>query len=77
VLEAIKDKNDLMTKLNHYLGPVIKHAYPAGHSPTQMLGKFLVDLALGDGAPIAGNDVLSEGRIIPNRAVRRIALGEK
>jgi len=54
VLEAIKDKNDLMTKLNHYLGPVIKHAYPAGHSPTQMLGKFLVDLALGDGAPIAG-----------------------
>ncbi|KAF2434834.1 hypothetical protein EJ08DRAFT_724149 [Tothia fuscella] len=52
--------------------PAIRACWANGLSPTAELGKFLVDLAMSDGLPLEGSDI-EDGRIIPNKAVRRLA----
>ncbi|KAF2474476.1 uncharacterized protein BDR25DRAFT_214112 [Lindgomyces ingoldianus] len=42
-------------------------------TPTQPLGKILTQLAMSKGAPLKGTDILAEGRIVPNVAIRRMA----
>ncbi|GFF87349.1 hypothetical protein IFM53868_05118 [Aspergillus udagawae] len=41
-------------------------------SPTEHLGRFLTDLASGDGRPLGGKGVTGDGWIIPNSAFRRM-----
>lgn len=57
--------------LRGILGPVIRGAYPQAVSPTQDLGRFLTDLARGDGQPLSGEGVTGDGWIISNQAFRR------
>jgi hypothetical protein len=53
--------------------PAIKGLYKGMHSPTPELGRALVKLAMGDGAPVAaGTGVDGEGRTLSNIALRRI-----
>ncbi|KAF2461163.1 nucleoside-diphosphate-sugar epimerase [Lineolata rhizophorae] len=42
-------------------------------SPTDHLGRVLVDLALSDGKPLEGVGIEGEGRIITNQGMRRLA----
>ena len=55
------------------LMPAIRCFYKGMHSPTADLGKALVTLALGDGAPLSGPGVDGDGRTLSNAALRRIA----
>lgn len=54
------------------LGPVIRSTMTGFLSPTAWLGKVLVEMAIGDGEKIAGSDVEGDGRIVPNKAARRV-----
>lgn len=46
--------------------------YKSLMTPTRELGKILTDLAMSTGEPLDGKDILGEGRIVPNAAIRRI-----
>ncbi|GAD98533.1 hypothetical protein AN3421.2 [Paecilomyces variotii No. 5] len=59
--------------VNAGLGPVMRCLYPGIVSPTPDLGRFLTDLAMGDGKPLSGDGVSGEGRTVSNKAFRRIA----
>ena len=52
--------------------PAIRALFSSSVSPTPELGKFTVDLALSNGAILERTDV-EEGRIISNKAIRRMA----
>lgn len=52
--------------------PVLR-AMPSMHSPTKDLGRYLTELASGDGSPKEGPGVDGEGRTIGNTAFRRLA----
>lgn len=71
--EALKGHVDpwYLKYLKPTLLPLIKRFMPSGHSPTEELGKFLVDLALSEGKPLEGEDI-EKGRILPNGAARRV-----
>src|ERR1700761_4888331 len=75
VLAAIAGKEEsILAKVTKtVLSPAIRKLWANGTSPTQELGKFMVDLALSDGSPLKGDDVEGGGRILPNKAVRRLA----
>jgi hypothetical protein len=74
VINATADKNNTLRYkvLGAMVGPPVRAFFPGFLSPTKELGKFLVDLAMSDGAVLKGDDV-EKGRIIPNKAVRRMA----
>jgi len=75
VLAAIAGKGEsILTKVTKsVLSPPFRKFWPSGTSPTEELGKFMVALALSDGSPLKGDDLEGGGRILPNRAVRRLA----
>lgn len=74
VLAAQKDRRGAAYKaLEVIVGPIVRTTYSSMHSPTQWLGKFLTDLAIGDGEPLKGQDLEGDGRIVGNKAARRIA----
>ncbi|KAE8355674.1 hypothetical protein BDV28DRAFT_26880 [Aspergillus coremiiformis] len=52
------------------LGPVARQFYAEGVSPTKELGRFLTELASGNGRPLAGEGVGGGGWIVSNRAFR-------
>ncbi|GMG17492.1 unnamed protein product [Aspergillus oryzae var. brunneus] len=54
-------------------GPVIRQLYSKGVSPTKDLGRFLTDLAKGNGQPLTREGVSGNGWIISNAAFRREA----
>ena len=62
--------------IDYVLGPTIRRLSPDRVIPTQDLGKFLTELAMGTGDPLQGPDI-QEGRIIPNKAMRRILSTKK
>jgi hypothetical protein len=74
VVKATADKKHSVgyKVLAAVVGPPIRAFLPSQLSPTKELGKFRVDLAMSDGAALEGDDVVN-GRIIPNKAVRRMA----
>ena len=53
--------------------PFIEMGWKSMHTPTAPLGKVLTELALSNGGPVEGKDILAGGRIVPNVALRRIA----
>lgn len=73
--KTIKQRPDHQTFVKKsvygFIGPVLKTAWPSFASPTDYLGKFLTDLAKGDGKPLQGSGVTGEGRILNNAAFRR------
>ncbi|PWY66524.1 nucleoside-diphosphate-sugar epimerase [Aspergillus sclerotioniger CBS 115572] len=77
VLEPFLQRADQKTLpkklLRGILGPTIRGTYPQAVSPTQDLGRFLNDLASGDGKPLSGDGVTGDGWIISNKAFRRYA----
>jgi hypothetical protein len=55
------------------LTSVFKIIAPSTVSPTREMGQVLTELAMGDGKPLEGPGIEGEGRIISNRALRRLA----
>ncbi|GME21846.1 Nucleoside-diphosphate-sugar epimerase [Neofusicoccum parvum] len=76
VVEQQRGRTPLRDYLGLVMGPPVRAFASGFHSPTALLGEFFVRLAVGDGAPLAGDDVLEGGRIVPNKAFRRIMLEE-
>jgi hypothetical protein len=73
VIEALASRNGIGHKvLFAVVGPPVRTFWSSHVSPTRELGKFLVDLALSDGSVLKGEDI-EDGRIIPNKVVRRMA----
>ena len=74
IAEAVKQRS--VPKYQQFLldglGPVIRTVWPGGTSPTKDLGRYLTDLAMGDGKALEGPGVL-EGRIVTNSGFRRLA----
>lgn len=56
-----------------FLLPPIRVFFPNMLSQTAETGKFMVDLALSDGEPMPGADIEGDGRILNNKAIRRLA----
>ncbi|KAK0660613.1 hypothetical protein DIS24_g3186 [Lasiodiplodia hormozganensis] len=72
VIEAQKGRFPMKDYATAVFGPPVR-AFAKGYvSPTALLGDFFIKLAVGDGTPVKGDDVLEGGRIIPNKAFRRI-----
>ncbi|KAH7055729.1 hypothetical protein B0J12DRAFT_428318 [Macrophomina phaseolina] len=72
VIEAQKGRSGAHDLTAALLGPPVRMLYQNFVSPTALLGDFFVKLAVGDGEPLRGDDVEGEGRIVPNKAFRRI-----
>lgn len=67
-------KPSLQDRLSTGLGAVFGTIWKSGEIPTTALAKTLVDLAVGDGEPIAaGAGVEADGRLLRNTAIRRLA----
>ncbi|KAF2184959.1 hypothetical protein K469DRAFT_688191 [Zopfia rhizophila CBS 207.26] len=47
--------------------------YKSMVTPTRPLGRILTELAMSKGVPLEGNDILNEGRTVPNTAIKRMA----
>lgn len=58
--------------LHAIFGPVMRNVFTKSDSPTQYLGKFLTDMARGDGKPLSENGISGDGRIVPNVVFRKI-----
>ncbi|KAL2823500.1 hypothetical protein BDW59DRAFT_97411 [Aspergillus cavernicola] len=67
------DQQTFMKKFHTAVGPVMRNLLPKSHSPTQFLGKFLTDLARGDGKafPVGEAGISGEGWVVGNVAFRR------
>lgn len=52
---------------------MIRVAWKANVSPTEELGKVLVELAMGDGEKLSGEGVIDGGRTVTNKGFRRLA----
>ncbi|OJJ00943.1 hypothetical protein ASPVEDRAFT_40449 [Aspergillus versicolor CBS 583.65] len=73
VMLARPDQQSWKAKSLHTVfGPVMRNVFTNSDSPTQYLGKFLTDMARGDGKPLSENGVSGNGRIIPNVVFRKI-----
>ena len=59
--------------LSPILLPAFRIGYPNMISPTRDLGRFMTDLATGDGEQLEGNGISGEGRTINNKAIRALA----
>ncbi|KAL4962229.1 putative nucleoside-diphosphate-sugar epimerases [Aspergillus stella-maris] len=71
---ARPEQQSLKARSMHaFFGPLMRNVLTKSDSPTEHLGKFLTDLARGDGRPLSGEGVQGNGRIIPNVVFRRIA----
>ena len=55
------------------LVPALNCMWKKGVSPTADLGRYLTELAMGDGARLTGDGIEGDGRIVNNRAFRRMA----
>jgi hypothetical protein len=53
------------------LAPVLRKLKPSIVTPTDALAKVCVDLAIGDGMPLVGEDVIAEGQTLLCEGVRR------
>ncbi|KAJ5908056.1 hypothetical protein N7495_000738 [Penicillium taxi] len=58
--------------LRSAIGPAVRYALPSQVSPTKYLGKFLTNLAKGDGRPLSGEGISGNGWIVSNVAFRRL-----
>lgn len=72
VIEALKNRGVKPDYAVMVLGPPVRAFWQNFVSPTALLGDFFIKLAVGDGAPLKGDDVEAGGRIVPNKAFRRI-----
>lgn len=67
----------MVEKIVKFLAPVLRTLTPSYVSPTDKLAEVLVELATGDGAPVApGNGVEAGGRTLRNVALRRMERAE-
>jgi hypothetical protein len=68
------DYNTLSKKLLlGTIGPLVRQLYAKGVSPTKDLGRFLTELASGNGQPRTGEGVSGNGWILSNVAFRKAA----
>ncbi|KAL4951978.1 hypothetical protein BDW69DRAFT_201057 [Aspergillus filifer] len=71
---ARPEQQSLKARSMHaFFGPLMRNVLTKSHSPTEHLGKFLTDLARGDGKALSGEGLQGEGRIIPNVVFRKFA----
>ncbi|KAJ7438924.1 hypothetical protein B0H11DRAFT_2293623 [Mycena galericulata] len=56
----------------HGLAPVLRKIAPGQVTPTGLLSRVCLDLAVGDGRPLDGDDVLTGGRTLLPAAIRRL-----
>ncbi|KAF2759402.1 nucleoside-diphosphate-sugar epimerase [Pseudovirgaria hyperparasitica] len=59
--------------LRPVLFPTTKMLLSGFHSPTKPLGRWMAELAAGDGRPLDGAGVEGDGRTISNKGFRRLA----
>lgn len=52
--------------------PIFRVAVKGMISPTIWLGSVLKEMAIGNGEPFTGADLVENGRIVPNKAAKRI-----
>ncbi|KAL5332195.1 hypothetical protein BJX70DRAFT_384856 [Aspergillus crustosus] len=75
VLKHVLQRPDQQTLLKKSLhataGRLMRNVIKGQHSPTEYLGKFLTDVAKGDGKPLQGEGVYEGGWIISNAALRK------
>ncbi len=63
----------MVDRIANLLAPVARTLTPSYVSPTDKLAEVLVELAIGDGTPVAGgNGVEAGGRTLRNVALRRM-----
>jgi hypothetical protein len=76
VLKHIMQRPDQQTLVKRVfrgvLAPPMRAFFANYVSPTEHLGRFLTDLASGDGRPLGGKGVTGDGWIISNSAFRRM-----
>jgi hypothetical protein len=53
--------------------PILDSVYSNLLVKTQTLGKVATELAMSDGAPLEGEDIEMEGRLVLNAAIKRMA----
>ncbi|KAL4783923.1 hypothetical protein BJX76DRAFT_328501 [Aspergillus varians] len=67
------DQQTLKARSLHAIfGPLMRNVLTSNDSPTQYLGKFLTNVAKGNGKPLNEKGVAGEGRIIPNAVFRKM-----
>ncbi|KAL4882376.1 hypothetical protein BJY04DRAFT_40468 [Aspergillus karnatakaensis] len=75
VLKQILSRPDQQTFMKKTLhataGRLMRNVITGQHSPTEYLGKFLTDVAKGNGKPFTGEGVYEGGWIISNAALRK------
>ena len=69
----IPAQDGISKKAAKFMAPAIMAVFKDMRTPTENVGQVLSDLAVGDGAPIQGKGVHSEGRTLENSAFRRLA----
>ncbi len=63
----------MVDKIANFLAPMVKILTPSYVSPTDKMAEVVVELALGDGTPVAGgNGVEARGRTLRTVALRRL-----
>jgi hypothetical protein len=74
IIAAMASKNEPLSQrlLKQLALPPIRAFWPDMLTPTAEIGKFMVDLALSDGEPFSGANVEGDGRILNNKAIRRL-----
>jgi hypothetical protein len=70
-----KEIHPFMPSVDWYRSPLmpIVSVYKGLMTPSRALGRVLTDLVASRGEPLQGSDVGMEGRLIPNKAIRRLA----
>ena len=63
----------LTTRIGNALAPVMRVIAKGNVSPTADLGRFMVELAVGDGERLDREGVEGEGRTVTNKGFHRLA----
>lgn len=69
----VPQKKGIERVFQSVLLPGIKAVMPSMLSPTRDLGRYLSELAMGDGGALSGVGVEGEGRTVTNAGFRRLA----
>ncbi|MCJ1246231.1 hypothetical protein MMC30_003437 [Trapelia coarctata] len=60
------------TRIGNAIAPVMRIMAKGSVSPTADLGKFMIELATGDGEKLEGEGIEGDGRTVTNKGFRRL-----
>lgn len=74
ILPFIPEQQSILTSAAlRLMMPAFRTVLTDSHSPTRELAKVLIDLAMSDGKELGGEGVDEGGRMVSNKAMRRLA----